>query len=306
MKDYMNALWLLLAALPQLAVGQAHRNDAARTLHWRLYVSNLDTMMHFAQEVLGMHLLRFDRETENHYIGYGPEESQFALELSLLSHNTKVASSQRGPESVQRFVIRLPDAAAARARAKNLGYAVEGHDPIITGPDGYLFQLLGHEASDGRVEPFELIVMRCTNPTAHAEWYSKFLGMTVVAHHGTAATVTLDAKTGLLFLFERTPGLSVEKIKPEPREIPHSSHTLAMPPGQIRAINERLIREDESSNNGGHGSFVDGIGMQLLGHLGLIFGVTLRDPEGHEVRIISSSAFNEAVGKTHHYAKEEL
>ena len=59
-----------------------------------------------------------------------------------------------------------------------------------------------------------------------------------------------------------------------------------MPAGQIRAIGAKVADE----------AVVQSMGMESEG-IGMLFALTLRDPAGHHVRLISSETFNKAARK---------
>ena len=172
-------MWLSPSALLFLCAAPV---GAQRALHWVIRVSDLEQTLNFTGGVLGMQVLRheendaacpltcngnFDTAWSKTMVGYGPEDTNYALELTF---NYGVPSYERGT-GLQRFIIRLPDAAGAIQRARKLGYAVEDGD-TVRGPDGYAYQLLGEEASDGRTEPFEMIVLRAADPPSLAQWYA--------------------------------------------------------------------------------------------------------------------------------------
>ena len=203
----MVARWLFLA----LCVSPA---DAQRAIHWVIRVSSLEETLRFTSEVLGMRVLRheendaacpltcngeFDTAWSKTMVGYGAEDENYALELT---YNYGVEKYERG-EGLQRFIIRIPHGGAAQAlaRAESLGYG--SHDGVVTGPDGYRYELLGEDSSDGRPEPFEMIVLRASDPSALADWYASTLGMRVVAHDHEAVTMTFDAQKDILFMIER-------------------------------------------------------------------------------------------------------
>ena len=125
------------------------------------------------------------------YVGYGPEARQYSLEPGLSSGHDHAGDEQR---QQPRFVIMMPNAADIIARAAQAGYAVD-HENAIIGPDGYDVQMLAQEATDfSRDEPFEMVVLRTEHPSVLADWYSQTIGMSVLAHHGTAVTMAFDAQ----------------------------------------------------------------------------------------------------------------
>ena len=283
------------------ASGQQSSASRRRALHWSLHVSDLLETLQFTKQVLGMHVLRHeDSDTlKKTYVGYGPEARQYSLELISSNGNDHARNEQR---QQPRFVIRMRNAADIIARAAQAGYAVDHENAIITGPDGYGYQMLAQEATDfSRDEPFEMVVLRTEHPSVLADWYSQTIGMSVLAHHGKAVTMAFDAQADVLFLIERaqddseeaTPGQQGQSLAAAGAP---SSHTLCMPAAMIRAINERVV--DEST-------IVHPMGMELEA-IGMLFSLTLRGTEGHEVRLLSTERFNKAAQKYGAERHEEL
>jgi hypothetical protein len=222
-----------------------------------------------------MRMLRTEDSIEKQraYVGYGPEHSNYALELIAADHSDY---------SEQRFVLRLPNAAEAIAKASRAGWHVELEESIITGPAGYKFQLLAQGAADAsRSEPFEMVVVRATQPAALADWYSRVLGLRVVVHHADAVTIAVDSQSDVLFHIEAAGGSSRRD------DAGIGGHALMMPAGQIRAIGAKMA-DDEL--------LVQSMGMEVEG-IGTLFSLTLRDPAGHHVRLISSETFDKAARK---------
>jgi catechol 2,3-dioxygenase-like lactoylglutathione lyase family enzyme len=163
----------LLAALVPAASAQA----GPRAIRWVQRVSSLEATLNFTKSVLGMKVLRheendaacpltcngeFDTAWSKTMVGYGPEDTNYALELT---YNYGIESYEPG-NGLQRFVLVLPDAVEARGRAAALGYAVAG--AAVTGPDGYVYELLSASSREGRDEPFDSVVLRAADPSALA------------------------------------------------------------------------------------------------------------------------------------------
>ena len=123
----------LLACL--LAPTQA--DAAGRVLHWVIRVSNLEATTNFTTQCLGMVVLRheenaepcpltcngvFDTPWSKTMVGYGPENTHYALELT---YNYGVESYEKGG-GLQTFTINVEDGpdgvAESLACAKRLGY----------------------------------------------------------------------------------------------------------------------------------------------------------------------------------------
>lgn len=271
----MSVRSLLLLVVFSVLQAAAQQSSDRRALHWSLHVPDLLEMIRFAKGVLGMRVLRSEDSIEKQrtYVGYGPEHSNYALELVAAEH---------ADYSKQRFVLRLPNAAEAIAKASRAGWEVELEESIIIGPAGYKFQLLAQEAADAsRSELFEMVVMCAPQPAMLADWYSRVLGLRVVVHHPNAITIAVDSQSDVLFHIEAAGSCSRR------HDASIGGHALMMPAGQIRAIGAKMA-DDES--------LVQSMGMEAEG-IGILFSLTLIDPVGHHVRLISSETFDKAARK---------
>ena len=124
-----------------------------RLLHTMLRVTDLQKSIEFYTEVLGMQLLRSNDYPEGKFtlafLGYGPEETNTALELT---HNWDTNSYEQG-NAFGHLAIEVDDVYAACDAIKSKGgEVVREAGPMKHGstilafakdPDGYMIELLG-------------------------------------------------------------------------------------------------------------------------------------------------------------------
>lgn len=279
----------LLAALVHLASGQ-------RALHWVIRVSDLEKTIKFTVDVLGMKVLRheendkpcpltcngvFDTPWSKTMVGYGPEDTSYALELT---YNYGIDSYERG-EGLQRFTIRVP--AGTLAKAKTLGYEVD--DAVVIGPDGYKYELLEQPASGASNEPFEMISLRAADPTALADWYvSNVPGLKVLAHHPAGVTIGFDGTAGTLFTIEAAKGGAAPQITQW-----EGRNALSLPAATIQKVYKKIKSESPE--------LIIHDMQELEEKLGTLFIVILRDPAGYEICLVSSETFDPSVRAATNY-----
>lgn len=99
-------------------------------------------------------------------IGYGPELTNFALELT---YNYGIDSYKAGND-LAHIVVACP---AALARARALGYTVN-EENVIVGPDGYRFKIVPSEK--GRAEQFLAVALRVSSLEASKRYWGDVLG----------------------------------------------------------------------------------------------------------------------------------
>ncbi|KAE9452303.1 hypothetical protein C3L33_15793, partial [Rhododendron williamsianum] len=128
------------------------KNDNRRMLHVVYRVGNLDKTIKFYTECLGMKLLRKrdipEERYSNAFLGYGPEESNFAIELT---YNYGVDKYDIGT-GFGHFGVAVKDVMKVVDLVKAKGGKVTGEPSPIKGgnttiafiedPDGYKFKLL--------------------------------------------------------------------------------------------------------------------------------------------------------------------
>ena len=158
-----------------------------RALHWVLKVGNLEKSITFFSEVFELRVLRHEEfltgceatcngpyggAWSKTMIGYGPEEENFALELT---YNYGVDHYEFGNDLQYISIIR--DVESARAAASRLGYLNEIRDDhlIITGPDSYKFKVLS--PFDGQVERFVTVALKVGDIEVSKKFWKELLGM---------------------------------------------------------------------------------------------------------------------------------
>ena len=282
-----------LAVLAALFCGAA---DAQRVLHWVIRVSSLEDTIAFTTNVLGMKVLRheendepcpltcngvFDTPWSKTMVGFGPEDSHYALELTF---NYGINNYTSG-EGLRRFVLHLDDAKAALSRALATGYDVEGS--TVTGPDGYKYELLPSKTA-GAPEPFSAVVLGAADPAALAHWYADMIGMSTTPLASGGVRVAFDDSLDVAFHIERT-----SDGKPPRIEQWEGRNAIALPEATLRAVNERLVKESPE--------LVIHAMRELHEKLGTLFIVIVRDPGGYEVCLVSIETFDPSVREATNY-----
>lgn len=174
-----------------MASGEAPENvlewvqkDNRRFLHAVYRVGNLERTIKFYTECLGMKLLRQrdipEEKYSNAFLGYGPEDSHFVLELT---YNYGVESYDIGT-GFGHFAIATEDiyklVEDVRAKGGNITREpgpVKGGSTVIAfvkDPDGYLFELIQRGPTP---EPLCQIMLRVGDLDRAIIFYEKACGM---------------------------------------------------------------------------------------------------------------------------------
>lgn len=163
------------------------KKDKRRMLHAVYRVGDLDRTIKFYTECFGMKLLRQrdipDEKYSNAFLGFGPEESNFVVELT---YNYGVTSYDIGT-GFGHFAIATPDVSklVEDVRAKG-GVVTREPGPVKGGssviafvkdPDGYLFEIIQREQTP---EPLCQVMLRVGDLDRSIKFYEKALGMRVV------------------------------------------------------------------------------------------------------------------------------
>ncbi|GLT29404.1 hypothetical protein SLA2020_042760 [Shorea laevis] len=163
------------------------KKDKRRFLHAVFRVGDLDRTIKFYTECFGMKLLRKrdipEEKYSNAFLGFGPEESNFVLELT---YNYGVTSYDIGT-GFGHFAIATPDVykMVEDIRAKG-GTITREPGPVkggslviafVTDPDGYRFELIQREQTPG---PLCQVMLRVGDLERSIKFYEKALGMKVV------------------------------------------------------------------------------------------------------------------------------
>ncbi|GLT85432.1 hypothetical protein SLE2022_036220 [Rubroshorea leprosula] len=160
------------------------KNDMRRMLHAVYRVGDLDNTIKFYTACLGMKLLRKrdipEERYSNAFLGYGPEDSHFAVELT---YNYGVDKYKIG-NGFGHFGIAVDDVAktvdlinAKRGKVIREPGPVNGGNTIIAfieDPDGYEFELLERGPTP---EPLCQVMLRVGNLERSINFYQKAFGM---------------------------------------------------------------------------------------------------------------------------------
>jgi lactoylglutathione lyase len=161
------------------------KNDTRRMLHVVYRVGDLDKTIKFYTECLGMKLLRKrdipEEKYTNAFLGYGPEDTNFVVELT---YNYGVDKYDIGTgfghfglavEDVQKVVDLVKAKGGKVTREPG---PVKGGKSIIAfveDPDGYKFELIQRPATP---EPFCQVMLRVGDLDRAVQFYQKAFGMT--------------------------------------------------------------------------------------------------------------------------------
>ncbi|KAL1829835.1 hypothetical protein DCAR_0209223 [Daucus carota subsp. sativus] len=160
------------------------KKDKRRFLHAVYRVGDLDRTIKFYTEGFGMKLLRKrdipEEKYSNAFLGFGPEESQFVVELT---YNYGVDKYDIGT-GFGHFAIATPDVYKfvenARAKGGNVSREpgpVKGGSSIIAfvkDPDGYAFEIIQRASTP---EPLCQVMLRVGDLDRSINFYEKALGM---------------------------------------------------------------------------------------------------------------------------------
>nr|KJB65680.1 hypothetical protein B456_010G108000 [Gossypium raimondii] len=141
------------------------KNDNRRMLHVVYRVGDLEKTIKFYTECLGMKLSRKrdipEEQYSNAFLGYGPEDSHFAVELTYINDVSKTVDLVKAKGGK---VTRDPG-------------PVKGGTKIIAfieDPDGYTFELLEREPTP---EPLCQVMLRVGDLDRSINFYKKAFGM---------------------------------------------------------------------------------------------------------------------------------
>ncbi|XWS18191.1 hypothetical protein CRYUN_Cryun32bG0021700 [Craigia yunnanensis] len=182
------------AAVPSTELLEWPKKDKRRFLHAVYRVGDLDRTIKFYTECFGMKLLRKrdipEEKYSNAFLGFGPEESHFVVELT---YNLLFFFTDYGVTSYDigtgfgHFAIATPDvykmAEGVRAKGGNITREpgpVKGGSTVIAfvkDPDGYVFELIQRASTP---EPLCQVMLRVGDLDRSVKFYEKALGMKLV------------------------------------------------------------------------------------------------------------------------------
>lgn len=160
------------------------KHDQRRLLHAVYRVGDLEKSIKFYTECLGMKLLRTrdipEEKYTNAFLGFGPEDTNFALELT---YNYGVDKYDLGT-GFGHFGISVPDVYKTVEHIKSKGGnvireagPVKGGTTVIAfvaDPDGYQFELIQRPSTP---EPLCQVMLRVGDLDRSIKFYQKALGM---------------------------------------------------------------------------------------------------------------------------------
>ena len=159
--------------------------DSRRMLHAVYRVGAMDDYIKYMQDCFGMKLLRYrdipDEKYSNAFLGYGPEDTHFAIELT---YNYGVESYDLGT-GFGHFGIAVNDVykTVDSVKAKN-GKVTREPGPVKGGkstiafvedPTGYKWELIGREGAIP--EPLAQVMLRVGDLDKAIKFYTEVLGM---------------------------------------------------------------------------------------------------------------------------------
>ncbi|KAG6778524.1 hypothetical protein POTOM_014859 [Populus tomentosa] len=172
------------AVTPNAELLEWPKKDKRRLLHAVYRVGDLDRTIKFYTEGFGMKLLRHrdipEEKYSNAFLGFGPEESNFVVELT---YNYGVTSYDIG-EGFGHFAIATEDVYKLVEKLRALGGNITREPGPVKGgasviafvkdPDGYAFELIQRGPTP---EPLCQLMLRVGDLDRSIKFYEKALGM---------------------------------------------------------------------------------------------------------------------------------
>ncbi|KAL8136770.1 hypothetical protein V2J09_002771 [Rumex salicifolius] len=160
------------------------QKDKHRFLHAVYRVGDLDRTIKFYTEGFGMKLLRKrdipEEKYSNAFLGFGPEESHFVVELT---YNYGVDKYDIGT-GFGHFAIATPDVYKLVEKLRAIGGNISrepgpvkggsSHIAFVKDPDGYTFELIQREKIG---EPLCQVMLRVGDLERSIKFYEKAMGM---------------------------------------------------------------------------------------------------------------------------------
>ncbi|XP_020217118.1 probable lactoylglutathione lyase, chloroplastic [Cajanus cajan] len=160
------------------------KHDKRRMLHVVYRVGDLDKTIKFYKECLGMKLLRQrdmqEQRYTNAFLGYGPEDAHFVIELT---YNYGIDKYDIG-DGFGHFGLAVDDISRIVELVRAKGGKITREPSLVKGgnsivafiedPDGYQFELLERTPSP---EPLCKVMLRVGNLDRSIKFYEKAFGM---------------------------------------------------------------------------------------------------------------------------------
>eukprot|EP00887_Chlorella_sp_A99_P003381 scaffold7.g3381.t1 len=161
------------------------KEDERRMLHAVYRVGDMDQTIEYYQKCFGMKLLRYrdipEEKYSNAFLGYGPEDTHFALELT---YNYGVDAYDLG-EGFGHFGLAVNDAYKTVEQVKAKGGKVtreagpvKGGSTVIAfveDPTGYKWELITRQGE--LPEPIAQVMLRVGDLDRSIKFYTEVLGM---------------------------------------------------------------------------------------------------------------------------------
>lgn len=187
------------------------KNDKRRFLHAVYRVGDLDRTIKFYTECFGMKLLRKrdvpEEKYSNAFLGFGPEESHFAVELTYnygvdkYDIGTGFGHFAIASEDVYKLVEDIRSKGGKITREPG---PVKGGSTVIAfaqDPDGYIFELIQRGPTS---EPFCQVMLRVGDLDRSIQFYEKACGMKLLRKSDNAAYKYTIAMLGYADEYETT------------------------------------------------------------------------------------------------------
>jgi lactoylglutathione lyase len=161
------------------------KEDSRRMLHAVYRVGNMDEYIKYMQNCFGMKLLRYrdipEGKYSNAFLGFGPEDTHFALELT---YNYGVDAYDIGT-GFGHFGVAVNDVYSTVEAVRKVGGKVTREPGPVKGgkttiafvedPTGYKWELIGR---DGNIpEPLAQVMLRVSDLDRSIAFYTNVLGM---------------------------------------------------------------------------------------------------------------------------------
>lgn len=280
-----------------VALAASKRKRPGPAAHYVIRTSDLRATLDFTSAVLGLRVLRHEENKEacpitcngdyavpwsKTMVGTRAEDEAYALEIT---YNYGIEGYQRGT-GLRHFEMYVADVGAALEAAKLQGYAVSGSATggAVDGPDGYKFVL--YQRPHGRREPFKEIRFAVPYPEATVAWYVDVLGMEAGGKPrspdaSVVASYASDSAESVVFRFDKGDVVTATQFD--------GRNALSLPSATVRAVYDRLA--EEQPNRVTHE-------LQEINEetgLGILLIAIVNDPNGLELCLVSSEAFEPAI-----------
>jgi len=282
--------------------------------HYVIRSSHLPTTLQFLTSVTHLRVLRHEENPtpcaitcngeyavpwSKTMVGTASEDEAYALEVT---YNYGIGGYERGTMLVG-FGVYVDDLEGDLATAEGLGYKVvttttsswdrrEEEGKVVEGPDGYRYRLVQRPDHVKRRDPFHVVYFAVPDPVATADWYSDTIGGVQKQNEEGVGSRTIGFQPdafgwegdGVVFHFTTATNSGAVVTQFDGR------NAFSLPAAQIRSIYrtlreeqpERIVYELQELDEGDVG-------------LGVLLILIVTDPNGLELCLVSSEAFEPAI-----------